>query len=89
MSSEDLLGRHRAVMPAWLALYYDRPLEFVSGRGSRVTDSDGNTYLDFFAGILTNMLGYDRPRSAMRCWTKSAGVWCTRRRSTCCAPRLS
>ena len=59
MSSEDLLDRHRAVMPAWLALYYDRPLELVSGSGSRVTDSEGTTYLDFFAGILTNMLGYD------------------------------
>lgn len=59
MTSEDLLDRHRAVMPAWLALYYDRPLELVSGSGSRVTDSEGTTYLDFFAGILTNMLGYD------------------------------
>lgn len=59
MSSDDLLVRHRAVMPAWLALYYDHPLELVSGQGSRVTDIDGNTYLDFFAGILTNMLGYD------------------------------
>ena len=59
MSSEDLVDRHRAVMPAWLALYYDRPLELVSGSGSRVTDSEGTTYLDFFAGILTNMLGYD------------------------------
>jgi 4-aminobutyrate aminotransferase len=54
-----LLTRHRAVMPSWLALYYDEPLELVSGKGSRVTDSEGNTYLDFFAGILTNMLGYD------------------------------
>jgi 4-aminobutyrate aminotransferase len=59
MSSDDLLSRHRSVMPSWLALYYDAPLELVSGQGSRVTDSDGNTYLDFFAGILTNMLGYD------------------------------
>ena len=59
MTSEDLLDRHRAVMPAWLALYYDCPLELVSGSGSRVTDSEGTTYLDFFAGILTNMLGYD------------------------------
>ena len=26
-----------------------------------MTDGEGNTYLDFFAGILTNMLGYDVP----------------------------
>ncbi|SEG62621.1 4-aminobutyrate aminotransferase [Thermomonospora echinospora] len=55
----DLLARHRAVMPDWLALNYDRPIEIVSGKGSRVTDSEGNTYLDFFVGILTNMIGYD------------------------------
>ncbi|GAA4878071.1 aspartate aminotransferase family protein [Kitasatospora terrestris] len=57
----NLLGRHRAVMPSWLSLYYEQPIEIVSGRGRRVTDSDGRTYLDFFAGILTTMLGYDVP----------------------------
>jgi 4-aminobutyrate aminotransferase-like enzyme len=57
----DLYERHRRVMPNWAALYYDDPLELVSGSGSRVTDADGRTYLDFFCGILTNMLGYDVP----------------------------
>ena len=57
----ELLDRHRAVLPNWLALYYDQPLELVSGSGSRVTDASGRTYLDFFGGILTNMLGYDVP----------------------------
>ncbi|GAA1083846.1 aspartate aminotransferase family protein [Nocardiopsis metallicus] len=55
----ELLARHRAVMPSWLPLYYESPLEIVSGKGARVTDADGNTYLDFFTGIVTNMLGYD------------------------------
>ncbi|WP_433700040.1 aspartate aminotransferase family protein [Nocardiopsis sp. CA-288880] len=55
----ELLSRHRAVMPSWLPLYYDSPLEITSGKGARVTDADGNTYLDFFTGIVTNMLGYD------------------------------
>ncbi|GAA3987724.1 aspartate aminotransferase family protein [Thermobifida alba] len=55
----ELLARHRAVMPSWLALYYETPIEIVSGKGNRVVDADGNTYLDFFAGIVTNMLGYD------------------------------
>ncbi|MFF9645373.1 aspartate aminotransferase family protein [Kitasatospora aureofaciens] len=55
----NLLGRHRAVMPKWLSLYYDDPIEIVSGKGRRVTDSGGRSYLDFFGGILTNMLGYD------------------------------
>ncbi|MDQ4008822.1 MAG: aspartate aminotransferase family protein, partial [Actinomycetota bacterium] len=55
----ELLERHRAVMPSWLALYYDDPLEIVAGSGRRVTGADGRTYLDFFAGILTNAIGYD------------------------------
>ena len=61
MTHAELLNRHRAVMPDWLALFYDQPIEIVSGRGRHVTDGEGNTYLDFFASILTNMLGYDVP----------------------------
>jgi 4-aminobutyrate aminotransferase len=57
----DLLQRHRAVLPSWMGLYYEHPLELVSGTGCRVTDASGRAYLDFFCGILTNMLGYDVP----------------------------
>src|SRR2546429_4700749 len=57
----ELIDRHRAVLPNWMGLYYEHPLELVSGSGSRVTDASGRTYLDFFCGILTNMLGYDLP----------------------------
>ncbi len=57
----NLLKRHRAVMPAWIPLNYREPIEIVGGKGSRVTDAEGNGYLDFFTGILTNMLGYDVP----------------------------
>jgi 4-aminobutyrate aminotransferase len=55
----DLLARHRAVIPNWVGVYYDQPIEIVSGKGCHVTDANGRGYLDFFAGILTNMLGYD------------------------------
>src|SRR6201992_26367 len=55
----DLFARPRAVIPTWVALNYTDPIEIVSGKGCRVTDAQGNSYLDFFAGILTNMLGYD------------------------------
>ncbi|MGV9537304.1 aspartate aminotransferase family protein [Streptosporangium sandarakinum] len=55
----DLLARHRAVMPNWLSLYYNEPIEIVGGKGNRVVDASGKSYLDFFAGILTNMIGYD------------------------------
>ncbi|WP_026412088.1 aspartate aminotransferase family protein [Actinomadura oligospora] len=57
----SLLQRHRAVMPSWVALNYANPIELVGGKGSRVTDAEGSTYLDFFVGILTNMIGYDVP----------------------------
>ncbi|WP_410793651.1 aspartate aminotransferase family protein [Kribbella sp. C-35] len=59
MTHAELWERHKAVMPAWLALYYEEPIEIVQGSGRRVTDGEGNTYLDFFAGILTNAIGYD------------------------------
>jgi acetylornithine aminotransferase len=36
-------------------------IELVSGRGSVVTDSEGATYLDFLAGIATNVLGHAHP----------------------------
>ncbi|MER7007347.1 aspartate aminotransferase family protein [Dactylosporangium sp. NPDC000555] len=58
---DDLLIRHRRVMPAWMPVYYDEPIELVTGKGSRVTDSNGKIYLDFFGGVLTNSLGYDLP----------------------------
>src|ERR1700754_4079085 len=60
--TDDLLSRHRAVLPAWMPLYYgDRPLEIVSGDGRRVQDAAGRSYLDFFGGVLTNMIGYAIP----------------------------
>lgn len=36
-------------------------IELVSGKGSVVKDSKGNTYLDFLAGIATNVLGHAHP----------------------------
>ncbi|BCB78474.1 aspartate aminotransferase family protein [Phytohabitans flavus] len=59
--TDDLLARHQAVLPKWMPLYYAEPIEIVSGSGSRVTDANGRTYLDFFGGVLTTMIGYDVP----------------------------
>ena len=36
-------------------------LELISGKGSLVKASDGKTYLDFLAGIATNVLGHGHP----------------------------
>ncbi len=60
-SHAELLARHRKVMPDWIALFYDEPIELVSGEGRTVRDAEGNTYLDFFGGILTTSTGYAVP----------------------------
>ncbi len=36
-------------------------IELVSGKGSIVKDAQGNSYLDFLAGIATNVLGHAHP----------------------------
>ncbi|MEU9039312.1 aspartate aminotransferase family protein [Streptomyces sp. NPDC048352] len=56
-----LHSRHRTVLPDWLALYYDRPIELTHGEGRHVWDADGNRYLDFFGGILTTMTAHALP----------------------------
>jgi 4-aminobutyrate aminotransferase len=61
VDNPELLERHRKVLPSWLALYYEDPLELVSGKGCVVTDADGRDYLDFFGGILTTMTGHSVP----------------------------
>ncbi|WAX76958.1 aspartate aminotransferase family protein [Streptomyces sp. KMM 9044] len=59
--TDDLLGRHRSVLPDWLALYYEEPIEITHGEGRHVWDSEGNRYLDFFGGILTTMTAHALP----------------------------
>jgi 4-aminobutyrate aminotransferase len=58
---QELLERHRKVLPAWMALYYAEPIAIVDGEGRRVVDAEGNEYLDMFGGILTTMTGYKVP----------------------------
>jgi len=55
---QELLERHRKVLPSWLLLYYDRPMELVRGEGTRVWDGEGTEYLDFFGGIVTTISGH-------------------------------
>ncbi len=57
----ELTERTRAVMPSWLALYYDEPIAIDRGEGRTVWDLEGNEYLDFFGGILTTMTAYSLP----------------------------
>ena len=75
-SPAELLSRHRKVMPSWLSLYYDEPLELVSGEGRHVRDGQGTTYLDFFGGILTTSTGYNVPEVVDAIREQAAGC-CT------------
>jgi 4-aminobutyrate aminotransferase len=61
MNPDELLQRHKSVIPEWISLYYERPLELVRGEGFRVWDSEGNEYLDFFGGIVTTISGHAVP----------------------------
>lgn len=60
-SARHLYERTRAVLPSWLAIYYDEPIELDHGSGRYVWDADGNRYLDFFGGILTTMTEHALP----------------------------
>lgn len=52
-------------MKSWnksLQANYGTPtIELVAGKGASVTDSEGNVYLDFLAGIATSVLGHAHP----------------------------
>jgi len=61
MNPEELKERHKAALPEWIALYYERPMELVRGEGFKVWDSEGNEYLDFFGGIVTTISGHAVP----------------------------
>lgn len=42
--------------------YYEQPVAIESGKGMRVRDADGASYLDFFGGILTVSVGHANER---------------------------
>ncbi len=46
--------------------YYADPLVLVQGQGSRVIDSEGREFLDFFCGILTTGIGHCHPEVVER-----------------------
>ena len=61
MNPDELLKRHKAVIPEWISLYYDEPMELAHGEGFKVWGSDGTEYLDFFGGIVTTISGHNLP----------------------------
>lgn len=49
---------------ALIGTYTRQPVEFVSGQGAWLTDADGQTYLDFLAGLSVVGLGHAHPAVA-------------------------
>jgi alanine-glyoxylate transaminase/(R)-3-amino-2-methylpropionate-pyruvate transaminase len=57
MNSSDVRQKHNEFLFG-TSNYYEQPIVLTEGRGSRLKDLDGNTYLDFFGGILTVSVGH-------------------------------
>ena len=55
---KDNAQRARNHLFAAQQTYYDQPITLTEGEGTRIKDDAGNEYLDAFAGIATNTLGY-------------------------------
>src|SRR5205823_1254006 len=60
-SAEVRKKQSEYVFPS-VATYYAESVVLEQGKGSRVTDLDGKTYLDFFGGILTLSVGHCNER---------------------------
>ncbi len=58
MNSEAVRRKHQKYLFPAVKNYYREPVVIVEGRGARVTDLDGHTYLDFFGGILVVSVGH-------------------------------
>ena len=62
--SEELYERARNVLPSGVSYfirYMDPPLIVEYADGCRVTDVDGNEYIDFWIGHNTHILGHRPP----------------------------
>ncbi len=61
-TSAEVRAKHKKFLFASVANYYEESVVLESGKGSRLKDLDGKTYLDFFGGILTVSLGQANER---------------------------
>lgn len=55
---EEIMSTASQDANSLLGTYKRAPMEFVSGEGVELIDSDGKRYLDFASGIAVNALGY-------------------------------
>lgn len=57
-SAADIRAAHKAHLFPACSNYYAEPIVLAEGKGMRVKDVDGKSYLDFFGGILTVSVGH-------------------------------
>ena len=62
IDASSVREKHKKYLLPSVANYYEEPLVLESGQGLRVRDANGDTYLDFFGGILTVSIGHCDPR---------------------------
>jgi 4-aminobutyrate aminotransferase-like enzyme len=60
--TDDIVRRQKEFLFPCVAHYYEKPLVLVEGRGTRVKDAEGNSFLDFFGGILTVSISHANER---------------------------
>ncbi len=58
MNSQKIRDKHQAYLFPAVKNLYKESLVVAAGKGARITDFEGNQYLDFFGGILTVSLGH-------------------------------
>ncbi|MBX3271510.1 MAG: aspartate aminotransferase family protein [Sandaracinaceae bacterium] len=57
-TSDEIRKKHADYLFPAVANFYQQPVVLTDGKGTRLTDLDGNEYLDFFGGILTVSIGH-------------------------------
>jgi alanine-glyoxylate transaminase / (R)-3-amino-2-methylpropionate-pyruvate transaminase len=60
--NDEVVAKFKRYLFPSTATYYAQPIALERGKGTWVTDFDGNAYLDFFGGILTVSVGHANER---------------------------
>lgn len=74
MSNADLIARHQAAL---ILNYGKLPAAITHAQGSRLTDADGKTYIDLFAGFGGTILGHCHPALVNAITAQANTLWTT------------
>jgi predicted acetylornithine/succinylornithine family transaminase len=72
MSNTDLIARHQSSL---ILNYGKLPAAIVRAKGSRLTDADGKTYIDLFAGFGGTILGHCHPALVAAITQQANTLW--------------